>query len=131
MKTLKPAFIITLLSLIVVITVLGCSKGKTENKLQGRWSRVFVDDLNNTSLVEDWEFMDDKSLRIHSVNPGVADTNYIEGMYTVASYKEVALSGDAFPTNYLGSWRITKINKEVLVIAKEEGGLNLLEFVKD
>jgi hypothetical protein len=133
MKIIKPAHILLLVALLGTTVLLGCSKAQTENKLSGRWSRVFVDDLS-TTRVEEWEFLGGGDLNLYISQIG-SPVDTIAGGYDLDSYNYVTLSGsseDGFPLNYSGKWRIIKLKKGNMILTKQEdpGGLTFREFTK-
>jgi hypothetical protein len=131
MKKIIYALMIVGIAGFLAIAIGGCSKGATENKLSGRWSRVYVDNLDNPGLVEEWEFTGDSELRIYNHHATPTDTNYSVGKYSMKSYREFTVSGDGedgFPQDANGNWRIVKLKKGSLIVVREEGGLTFREF---
>ncbi len=123
------------LLLLLLIGWTACSKSQTDHKLNGRWNRVFVQNLTDTMPYEDWEFLGSEEFRIYYLRPGICDTCYIRGNYKLDTYRDVSLSGsmsEGFPGHYSGKWRIVKLKKDVLIMTKQEdpGGLTFREFVK-
>ncbi len=133
MKRLYPILILVCIAAIVSVTLFSCGKAATENKLLGRWSRVNVDNLSDTSRVEEWEFMGSAQFRVYNHHAGSADTSYLEGTYTMKNYREFTISGsgsEGFPTDANGNWRIIKLKKGALILVREEGGLTFREFTQ-
>lgn len=131
MKKFNSTIGLVFVAVIVAVTLYSCGKAATENKLLGRWARVNVDNLADTSRVEEWEFSGSSTFRVYFTHVTSADTNYVEGTYTMTSYREFMVSGSTdagFPTDANGNWRIIKLKKGSLIIVREEGGLTFREF---
>lgn len=133
-KKCARLFFICLYCLIVAI-LLGCSKNNTESNLKGRWSRVFVENIDDSTLEEDWEFFSNGDLIISTIYPLAGDTIKSIAKFSMVSYNkfEVSLLADSynFPSAYVGKWSIVKKGKNILQIVLEDKGLFFREFIKD
>lgn len=134
MKNIKSAFITVLALVALAVTISGCGKAATENKLIGRWTRINVDNLADTSRTEDWEFLGAPVVRIY-YSHNLSDTNFVEGTYMMKNSKEFTVSGtseDGWPSDANGNWRIVKLKKNSLIVVRDEGGhgLTFREFKK-
>jgi hypothetical protein len=118
------------------IMVLSCKKS-TENKLEGTWKLIRLDNIddsiNGKLVVEKWQFGSDGLLKIFTDINGVADTfpNSIL-TYKVDSYKKLKIDryDASSPDLYCTDWEIDKLNKDVLIMRYKSGGLVQKEFEK-
>lgn len=131
MKKYRSTLIIFLSVVTVVVTLFGCGKAATENKLLGRWSKINVDNLADTLRIEEWEFLGSPDMRIYYSHVSSGDSNFVEGTYTMKSSREFTVSGSensGWPLDANGNWRIVKLKKGSLIIVREDGGLTFREF---
>lgn len=133
LKTLCHTPWMLIFLLIMFLSILSCGKVATENKLVGRWHRINIDNLDDTTSTEDWEFLGNGDLKIHYQAVGAIDTTYIAGTYSMINYRKVTIAGsieNGFPEYYCGNWRIIKLKKDDLIMSTEIGGLLIRDFVK-
>jgi len=124
------------LFLAICITLASCSiqadnKGK---RTVGRWLSINVLDPAADSLQEHWVFDDNGSCSIIVIG---ADTTVADvGDWTIIQKLDKAFVSTIFEGKYAASfdysneWRIKKLNKKVLFITFENGGLRTKEFEK-
>ncbi len=132
MKTLPKNFRYFFL-LAGIITLFSCTKTSTENKLLGTWKMMDVTDISDSSRVERWQFVSDGKLKIYVDANGVTDSLPKSVLhYTVQSYKKLTfVPSDSLPaTDYCRDWEISKLNKDVMILTYESGGVLQKEFVK-
>ena len=135
MKRPNPIKGLIILTVLAGIFIMGCSKSQTENKLQGRWQRVFVNDIGNPTLIEDWEFLGDGNMRVYSTADTAELQTFKNGSYIMESYREFTIAGEKGSMSwdaYSGKWRIVKLKKDILIIVRQDdpGGLTFREFQK-
>ncbi|MCK9612604.1 MAG: hypothetical protein PHR81_06555 [Bacteroidales bacterium] len=116
-------------------TYISCTKSSVENKLQGKWKYVNVENFYDTTYVEDWEFKSGGELIIHYRDlqwMGNPDTVVeYKGFYSMDSYEKFTVSGIENPhlPYYNCQWEIVKMNNNILMIVNNvEGGLYFREF---
>ncbi len=135
MKNRNSFLILTLALLTLTITLFSCGKSATENKLLGRWCRINLDNLDDTTRIEEWEFTGEKLVIHHHHAYDPADTAALSGMYVMNNYREFTVSGsveDGWNEDANGIWRIIKLKKGSLILIRDEGGhgLTFKEFKK-
>lgn len=134
MKKIVSLGVIATILVTSLVILSGCSKNKISSEILGRWSRVHVEDVSDSTLIEDWEFLQGGEMLIHNANPGVLDTAPVECYYFIETYNQLSISGadeKSYAQDYNGSWRVIKLENNAMMIIHETSGLLFREFVKD
>jgi hypothetical protein len=136
MKRLLSIRFLCLLLLVAGIALGACSKKKARSWLLGRWNRINVVNVSNSSFVEDWEFYNDGTLVIHYGAPGPGDTVNLYGNFSILSYNRFTIHIPDKSFDLLnGYWQITnKKNNNMMIVfdvnqvSGAGGGLTFREF---
>ena len=125
----------TLMVLIIVLfTILaGCTKKRTEGKLIGKWKVVNVVDIYDTVHWETWEFTADNRViygTLRHFNQGDSAV-YVKGIFSMDSYRKVDVVGFGKGYEHVnGTWQITKLDENNLMMVNDIGGLLFREMTK-
>jgi len=139
MKTIHKISILSIIVLGLFFTI-SCSKSNSESKLIGKWKNVRVENINDTTRIEDWEFLADGKLIIYyrsyewGGNPDTIQTKKYEANYSMDSYNKFSIAGlqNGHLPQYNTQWEII-FNKDnaLMVVNEGGGGLFFREFVKE
>lgn len=122
-----------LITLLAVILFSSCSRREFEQRIEGNWRRIQVENINPTHF-EVWIMSGNTTtINQHSVANPSQVTNIDQGFYVVERKgikMHVRLSG--FRNNNLNhSWEIINLTDNLLVILIEvPGGIFLKEFAR-
>jgi hypothetical protein len=129
---IHPYRLIKFCFILVLVVMVSCSKTNTEGKLVGTWKMIDLNDINNTTRLEKWEFTSDGLLYVTNYNYAVSDLgNVYKLRYEVPSAKKLDIyKEDTVNTNYCLKWEITKLNNDALVIINDNHGILTKELEK-
>jgi len=129
---MKSISLLKILFLIILILFVSSCKKIIEDKIDGRWRRVNVNNVTSDTF-EEWQ-LNNGSLYVDSI--------YVNGLYTnTISYGEYVIKSKFFKRFFsvtktsnnsvvsFGDWKIEKLTKQHLIIYRPESGL-YIEFEK-
>lgn len=118
--------------LLLMLSMMSCQKQKIE-KIEDSWKLVKVSKVQEVTHHEVWDFHDGSVyMVVYPVDSVAADTVSV-GTYSIdpnltKTWIEVQGVADV---RYNGTWRVLKVNKDILILFKKDTFWVYREFVRN
>lgn len=126
---------------LALVLLSGCKKQEYEELIAGKWEKVPVENIDETSRIDELWWMEENVLKIYrypaTASPDLSDLEslnaYDQGFYVIerkGTTMYLKLSNLNY-TTFNTSWEIFQLDRDKLIISIEvPGGIFYKEFVK-
>ena len=135
----KSSSLIFYFIILNFLFIISCGK-IAEDKIEGNWRRVNVENVNSDSF-EELKFLSDGTFNLYqyTIDGNIVDTSYraygkyhikIKNFRRILSITET-IGNTTDITVFKGDWHIMKLTGKYLVFYKKDPGIDYWEFVKE